>query len=299
MQAIRIHSYGGTEVVRVEDAPRPQLKAGEILVRVKAAGVNAVDWKIRQGNMGFLNLHFPVTLGCDLAGTVEGSGEEIYAYCALTRNGAFAEYAIVLPGEYAPKPKTLGFVEAASIPVASLTAWQGLFDHGKLQAGQRVLVHGAAGMVGAMAVQLAKRKGAYVIGTASGDNLDYIRSLGADETVDYKSERFEDKVHDIDLVFDTVGGETQQRSFTVLRDGGALISTVQPPAQETALQRGIKAAMFGALPNGETLREVARLIDAGEIRTRIDSVFPMPKGLDALARSESGKAKGKIVIEIA
>jgi NADPH:quinone reductase-like Zn-dependent oxidoreductase len=304
MLAIRIHAYGGPEVGRIEETPRPEPEAGEILVKVKAAGVNPVDRMIRSGNAGFLNLKLPVTLGCDLAGTVEttaGSfhqGDEIYAYTSLTRNGAFAEYAIVLENELALKPKTLGFVEAASVPVGVLTAWEGIFDQGGLQSGQTVLIHGAAGAVGAMAVQLAKWKGAHVIGTGSGENIEYIRSIGADETVNYRGEKFEDRARNVDLVFDTVGGETQARSFAVLREGGTLISTVGPPSQDLAKPRGIKAAMMGVQPNGARLAEVAKMIDAGTLSTRIDSVFPLAKGLDALARSESGKAKGKIIIEI-
>ena len=304
MQALRINSYGGPEVARLEDVPLPEPKDGEILVRVKAAGVNPVDWKIRQGDMAFLNLQFPVTLGCDLAGTVENgagsfqAGDEIYAYTALTRNGAFAEYAIALPSEVALKPKTLGFFEAASVPVAALTAWQALFETGSLQSGQKILIHGAGGSVGAMAVQFAKQKGAHVIGTASGPNLDYIRKIGADETVDYKTERFEDKVQDVDFVFDTIGGETQERSFSVLRDGGTLISTVQPPSQDRAKQRGIQSSMMGVVPNGATLAELSKLIDSGKLVTRIDSMFPLSKALDALALSESRKAKGKIVIDM-
>jgi NADPH:quinone reductase-like Zn-dependent oxidoreductase len=304
MQAIRIHSYGGPDVVHVEDAPVPEPGAGAVLIRVRATAVNPVDWKIRKGDLAFFNLQFPVTLGCEVAGVIEkGSGrfrkgDEVYSFIALTRNGGLAEYAVALESEVAQKPKSLNFIEAASVPVGTLTSWQALFDHGKLQAGQTVLIHGAAGGVGAFGVQLAKWKGARVIGTASGANLPYLRELGADEVIDYKREKFEDKVSGVDLVYDTVGGTTLEQSFAVIRKGGTLVSLGGVPSQEKARERGITALMMNVETSGAKLAEIAALVDSGKLRTRIDRVLPLSQAKEALVLSESGEARGKIVLEV-
>ncbi len=304
MQAIRIHAYGGPDVARIEDTPIPEPRTGEVLIRVRATAINPVDWKIRKGELPFLNLQFPVTLGCEIAGVVEKgfgrfkNGDEVYSFIALTRNGGLAEYAIALEGEVALKPKSLNFVEASSVPVGALTSWEALFDHGKLEAGQTVLIHGAAGAVGAFAVQLAKWRGARVIGTASGANLAYLQKLGADQTVDYKHERFEDKASNVDLIFDTVGGETLERSFAAIRKGGRLVSIAGAPSQEKARERGITAVMMSVATSGAKLAEIAGLIDSGTLQPRIDRVFPLSQALQAFEVSESGQARGKIVLEV-
>jgi NADPH:quinone reductase-like Zn-dependent oxidoreductase len=252
MKAIRFHEYGGPEVTRLEEVPEPEPKPGEYLIRVAAAAVNPIDWKLRNGAVKqFMPIQLPFTMGCDVAGKIEkGSGkfqpgDEVYGFLLTLRSGAFAQFVIALEGEIALRPKTLSPQEAASVPVAVLTAYEALFDNGKLESGQTVLIHGAAGSVGAMAVQLAKWKDAHVIGTASAENLDYLRELGADEAVDYRKERFEDKAKQVDLVFDTVGGDTLERSFTVVRPGGTLISIAGFPSPELAQKHNIDARMMG------------------------------------------------------
>jgi NADPH:quinone reductase-like Zn-dependent oxidoreductase len=305
MKAIRFYEYGGPEVTRVDDIPQPEPKPGEFLIRVAAAAVNPIDWKLRTGALKqYMPIQFPFTMGCDVAGTIErGSGkfqpgDEVYGFLLTLRSGAFAEFAIALEGEIALRPKTLSFQEAASVPVAALTAYEALFDRGKLESGQTVLLHGAAGSVGAMAVQLAKGKGARVIGTASAENLDYLRELGADETVDYRNERFEHKAKQVDLVFDMVGGDTLERSFAVVRPGGKLISVAGFPSPELAQEHNIEAKMMGVRVAGPRLAEITQLIDSGRLKTRIDSVFTLENGIAAIARNESGKSKGKVTISV-
>src|SRR5437870_1879921 len=244
MKAIRIHNYGGPEVLQYEDAPRPKPQAGEVVVRVHAAGVNPIDWKVREGHMkDFWPHKFPLILGWDLSGVVEEigprvsqfkKGDEVYSLPDPTRNGAYADYIVVRESELALKPKSLHHIRAAAVPLAALTAWQSLFDIAQLQPGQRVLIHGGSGGVGHFAVQLAKWKGAYVIARASRKNQEGLSTLGADEPIDYTRQRFEDVARNIDTVLDTIGGETQERSWSVLKKGGNLVSLVQPPSEEKA-----------------------------------------------------------------
>jgi NADPH:quinone reductase-like Zn-dependent oxidoreductase len=234
MKAVRIHTYGGPEVLRYEDVPRPAPAAGEVLIKIHAAAVNPVDWKVRAGHLkDMLKYHMPLIPGWDAAGVIEDvgagvarlkRGDEVYTRPDITRDGTYAEYIAVREREVALKPKSLDHVHAAAIPLAALTAWQALFDAGGLSAGQRVLIHAAAGGVGSFAVQLAKWKGAYVIGTASAHNHEFLCGLGADETIDYNTRRFEDEVHDVDMVLDAMAGETQKRSWKTLKPGGILVS---------------------------------------------------------------------------
>src|SRR5205823_2683122 len=238
MKAVRIERYGNEEVVEIADVDRPKPGAGQVLVKVKAAAVNPVDWKIREGLGEMFGLKPPLILGCEVAGTVEtvgdnvedfSPGHDVYGYLGAY-SGGYAEYVAAPASEFVRKPKHIDFDTAASVPVAALTAWQGIFDHGELARGQRILITGASGAAGSMAVQLAKNKGAYVIGTGSGRNQEFVRKLGADEFVDYKKTKFEDNVNALDLVFDTVGGDTQERAFQKLKRGGVLVSTVSPPS---------------------------------------------------------------------
>ena len=302
MKSVRIHAFGNNSVVRIEEIEKPVPKSGELLVRVSAAAVNPVDQQIRDGKLEPMIRHdLPLTLGCDLAGTVESGegfapGTEIYAYLNVDRLGAFAEYAIVKTVEAAVGPTTLDPVHRASVPVASLTAWQGLFDLADLEFGQSALVHGAAGSVGSMAVQLAKWKGAHVIATASETNREYVGALGADEFVDYKTERFEDTAKDVDVVFDTVGGETQERSFAVLKKGGTLVSLVSPPSEEMAKAAGVKAGMMGVQPNGKRLAEVAHMFEEGQLMTLVENTFPLEDVIKAFELSTKGGTRGKIVL---
>src|SRR6267154_5904799 len=266
MKAIRIHNYGGPEVLQYEDAPRPQPQAGEVLVRVHAAGVNPIDWKVREGHMkDFWPHKFPLILGWDLSGVVEELGpgpaaagrfkigDEVYSVPDPTRNGAYGDYIVVREPELALKPNSLHHVRAAGVPLAALTAWQSLFDTAQLQPGQRVLIHAGSGGVGHFAVQLAKWKGGHVFGTASTKNQELLRELGVDEPIDYTKQKFEDVARDVDLVLDLIGGETQERSWSVLKNGGVLLSLVQPPSVEKAKALDVRAAIIGAQPNGAQL----------------------------------------------
>jgi NADPH:quinone reductase-like Zn-dependent oxidoreductase len=310
MKAVRIHHYGGPEVLRYEEAPRPEAAAGEALVRVHAAGVNPVDWKIREGLLrGAIPHAFPLILGWDLSGTVEGvgagvegfgPGDEVYGHPDFTRNGAYAEYIVVRAGELALKPRSLDHRHAAAVPVAALTAWQALLEPAGigLAKGQRVLIHGGAGGVGHFAVQLAKWRGAKVIATGSPWNKGFLRELGADEFVDRTGEPFEEVVRGVDAVLDTVGGETQARSWEVLRPGGVLASIVSPPSEKEARARGVRAAMVFGQADAAQLDAITRLIDEGLLRVALDEVLPLAEARQAQELSEAGHVRGKLVLEV-
>src|SRR4029077_10151099 len=308
MKAIRIHNYGGPEVLKYEDEPRPEPQAGEVLVRVHAAGVNPIDWKVREGHMkDFWPHKFPLILGWDVSGTVEEVGpgvsrfkigDEVYSIPDPTRNGAYADYIVVREPEVALKPNSLHHIRAATVPLAALTAWQSLFDAAQLQPGQRVLIQAGSGGVGHFAVQLAKWKGAYVFATASTKNQDLLRELGVDKAIDYTQQRFEDVARDIDIVLDTIGGETQERSWSVLKKGGVLVSLVQPPSEEKPKERGVRAALLGAQPNVAQLAEIAKIIDSGKLALIIDRILPLCEVRRAHELSKSGHTHGKIVLRI-
>jgi NADPH:quinone reductase-like Zn-dependent oxidoreductase len=308
MKAVRIHGYGGTEVLKYEEAPRPEPPAGEVLVKVYAAGVNPVDWKIREGYMrSFRDYPLPFILGWDFSGVIEQTGpgvngwkagDEVYARPDLGRNGAYAEYIAVRASEIQRKPKALDHIHSAAIPLAALTAWQALFDTGQLQAGQKVLIHAAAGGVGTFAVQLAKWKGAYVIGTASARNHEFLRELGADETIDYNTTRFEDVVKDADLVLDAMAGETRERSWQVLKKGGILVSILGQPSQEAAKEHGVRAAGIFVQANPAELQELANLTDAGKLRPIIEAVLPLAEAAQAHEKNATLHTKGKIVLRV-
>lgn len=307
MKAVRMHSYGGPEVLVYEDAPRPYPASGEVLVRVHAAGVNSLDWKIRFGQMrGMLDFQLPIILGSDAAGVVEAVGQgvtalqvgqEVYGMMDRSRSGSYAEYALGHVEAIALKPKTLDYVEAASVPAVALTAWQALFDLGNLSEGQTILVHGAAGGVGIFAVQLAKWKGARVVATASAPTVDMVRDLGADEVIDYKATPFEQAVSDVDVVLDILGGDTRERSWGVLKPGGILVSTVPPPPEVTD-ESGWRGEMVMVQPNAAQLTEIAKLLDAGEIRTVVEQVLPLANVRQALELSQGGHTHGKIVLQV-
>lgn len=309
MNAVRIHNYGGPEVLRFEDAPRPTPGSGELLIRVQAAGVNPIDWKIRAG---YLKQVFPYVLpfipGWDVSGVVEATGagvtkfkpgDEVYARPDLARDGAYAEYAVVKETETALKPRSIDHVHAAAIPIAALTAWEALFGQAALAKGQRVLIHGAAGGVGSFAVQLAKWKGAYVIGTASAQNQAFLRELGVDEPIDYEKTRFDDVVKEVDVVFDTIGGETQTRSWKVLKKGGILVSIAAPPSADEAAKHGVRSAYFRAATNASLLAEISKLVDSGKVKPFVETVLPLAEARRAHELSESGHTRGKIVLKVA
>ena len=306
MKAIRVHEHGGPEVLKVEEASVPQPGKGQMLVRVHAAGVNPVDVSVRRG--GFGRGQLPYTPGYDVSGVVatvgEGvtkfkPGDEVFAYKNLQEPGAYAEYALVRETEAAIKPKEISHADAAGVPLVALTAWQALFDKGKLEKGQTVLIHAGAGGVGTMAVQLAKWKGARVIATASEANHAFLRELGADETIDYSTENFWEKVKDVDVVLDPIGGETQERSYEVLKRGGRLVSIIQPPSQEKAREHGVEATIFLVQPSAEQLGEIGKLLAEGKVRPVTSHRFPLSKASKAHEQSETRHTRGKIVLEVA
>jgi NADPH:quinone reductase-like Zn-dependent oxidoreductase len=311
MKAIRIHNYGGPEVLKYEDAPRPEPQSGEVLVRVHAAGVNPIDWKVRAGHMkDFWPHKFPLILGWDLSGVVEKLGpgpaaagrfkigDEVYSIPDPIRDGAYADYIVVRESELALKPNSLHHIRAAAVPLAGLAAWQSLFDTAQLQAGQRVLIHAGSGGVGHLAVQLAKWKGACVFATASTKNQDLLCKLGVDKPIDYTQQRFEDVARHIDIVLDTIGGETQERSWAVLKKGGVLVSLVQLPSEEKAKELGVRSAFVAGHPSGAELGEIAKIIDSGKLAPVIDRVLPLSEARRALELSQSGHTHGKITLRV-
>lgn len=308
MKAVRIHTHGGPETLVYEDAPRPTPLTNEVLIRVRAASVNPIDWKIRDGyGKQMFNHQMPLILGWDVAGTIEAIGPEVdkfqlgapvYGYTSLLRDGAYAEFIVAKQEEITLKPASLDFVQAAAVPVAALAAWQAMFDTANLTENQKVLIHAASGGVGSMAVQLAKAKGAYVIGTASAGNADFVRELGVDEFIDYQATQFETVVHDVDVVLDTIGGDTQVRSFGVLRKDGFLVSIVEPPSEELAAPHGVRSKMVGVLPNGSQLSEIAALIDSGKVKPFVETVLPLSEARQAQEMSQSGRTRGKIVLQV-
>jgi NADPH:quinone reductase-like Zn-dependent oxidoreductase len=311
MKAVRVHNYGGPEVLRFEDVPRPTPGAGELLIRVHAASVNPLDWKVRAGYMkDYIPLPMPFIPGWDVSGVVEvvGSGvtkfkkgDEVYARPDVIAHGygAYAEYVVAKETETALKPKSIDHVHATTIPVGAVTAWRALFDTAGLKEGQKVLIHGAAGGVGSFAVQLAKWKGAHVIGTASTRNQAFLRDLGVDEPIDYEKTRFEDVVDDVDVVFDPIGGETQKRSWQTLKKGGILVSIVAPPSEEEAKKFGVRSAFLSVKGGSALLAELATLVDSGKIKPMVEKVLPLSEARQAHELNETGHARGKIVLKVA
>jgi NADPH:quinone reductase-like Zn-dependent oxidoreductase len=309
MKAVRIHAYGSADVLAYEDAPRPTAGDGEVLVRVNATSVNPFDCAVRAGYMAaYFTYALPVILGTDVSGIVEEvgagvtsfkRGDSVYARAGVFRDGAYAQYVAVSASDVGAKPKSLDDVHSAAIPHAILTAWQALFGIADLTKGQTVLIHGAAGGVGHLAVQLAKWRGAKVIGTAS-RNIDFVRGLGVDEAIDYSVTPFENAVSNVDVVLDTVGGDTQQRSWQVLKPGGILVSIVQAPSEETAKAHGVRGAMvFSSPPIAEVLTEVGALVDSGKIKPEVSAVLPLQEIRKAHQMVEAGHTRGKIVLQVA
>ena len=310
MKAVRIHAYGGPEVLHFEEnVPLPTLEPEDILIRVRAAAVNPVDWKIREGYLqGSLNHALPLILGWDVSGEVVEVdpavtefkvGDEVYARPDINRDGGYAEYIAVKAGAAARKPTRLDHIHAAAVPLAALTAWQSLVDAARLHAGQTVLVHAAAGGVGSLAVQLAKARGARVIATASALNSGIVAELGADQFIDYTKTHFEDVAKDVDVVFDTIGGDTQKRSWQTLKPGGILVSVVSPPPEAVAAAHGVRGAFVFVQPSGEQLTQIADLIDGGKMQPVIHTVLPLDEVRQAHAISQTGHARGKIVLQVA
>jgi NADPH:quinone reductase-like Zn-dependent oxidoreductase len=305
MKIVRIHEFGGPEVLAVEEAPTPEPGPDEVLVRVRAASVNPIDYKVRSGSFAQVAPDH-VRLGRDVAGIIEkigadvkdfAPGDHVFAMLPGDRSG-YAEY-VTLPADVcAPRPTNLDDTQAAAVPLAATTAWQGLFDHGDLAPGQHVLIHGGAGGVGHFAVQLARAAGARVSTTVAKDDMETARELGAEQVVDYQSQRFEDEVRDVDLVFDLVGGDTQERSWKVLREGGRLISTLSEPSQREAKKHGARAANYRARPSGRELREIAQWIEEGKVRPIVASVMPLDEVAKAQTMLEKEHVRGKVVLEM-
>jgi NADPH:quinone reductase-like Zn-dependent oxidoreductase len=308
MKAWRVHEFGPPETMQFERVPVPSPGLGEVLVKVHAAGVGPWDGWIR-GGRSVLPQPLPLTLGSDLSGEIESVGpdvtalrvgDQVYGVTNPRFIGAYAEYALASPAMIAHKPTSLTHVEAASVPVIAVTAWQGLFDQAQLTAGQTVLIHGGAGNVGAYAVQLARRAGMRTIATAATDDIAYVRELGADTVVDFQTERFEDAARDVDAVLDLVSGETQNRSFQILRRGGKLISAVSQPDQELAKNRGVDATFFLVKVTTRHLTELTELINRGNLRTRVGAVLPLADAREAhyILEGRRPPPHGKIVLAV-
>jgi NADPH:quinone reductase-like Zn-dependent oxidoreductase len=308
MNAYRVHEFGGPDAIKAEVVERPVPGPGEVLVKVNAAGVGPWDGWIRSGHSA-LPQPLPLTLGSDLSGTiaevgpdVEGfsAGDAVYGVTNPRFIGAYAEYAIAIATMIGHKPKSIGDVEAASIPVIAVTARQALFDHAGLVRGQTVLIHGAAGNVGAYAVQFARDADLHVIATAGADDVEVVRSLGADQIIDYRTERFDESLKDVDAVIDLVGGESQTRSFSVLKRGGKLISAVSKPDQDLAAIHGVTAEFFLVAVSTTELNAIARLVDGGSLKTNVGSVLPLNDAIKAheMLEGKRDHAKGKIVLKV-
>ncbi|WP_216844769.1 NADP-dependent oxidoreductase [Rhodanobacter sp. L36] len=305
MKLVRIHAFGDSNVLSLDSVPVPELRDDEVLLRVHAASVNPVDFKIRSGGYPQVGeSQLPYAMGRDASGVVQrvgkniGSvqaGAEVYAMSDMT-HGTYAEYVILKADQCAVRPTSIDHAHAAAVPLAALTAWQGLFDHGELSNGQRVLIHGGAGGVGHMAVQFARHAGAHVIATASAHDIDFVRELGADEVIDYHGEPFEQLVKNLDVVYDLIGGDTRDRSFKVLRRGGILVSTLGEPSREKADEYGVRVVGYKAKPSGEQLTRIAALIDEGEVRAHIAKTFRLEEAAAAQDFLEKGHLRGKVVL---
>lgn len=301
MKIVRIQEFGGPEVVGFAEADVPFPGPDQALLKVRAASVNPVDWKTRMGQYPKVDQsRLPYTLGSDVTGEVVACGSAsslaVGSLLYALVEGGFAEYVLVKDEQASPIPSTLSPEVAAAVPLAGLTAWQGLFRHGGLSAGQRVLIHAGAGGVGHLAVQFAKAKGAFVATTVSASAIDFARQLGADQVIDHAAQRFEDEVSDIDVVFDLVGGETTARSWSVLKKGGILVSTVGEPPKAEAERHGVRATVFHAEPSASELREIAALIEAGQVKPVVSKRFPFSQTKAALQAVEDGHTVGKVIV---
>jgi NADPH:quinone reductase-like Zn-dependent oxidoreductase len=311
MQAVLVHEYGGPDVLKLEEVERPQPQAGEVLIRVIFAAALPLDWKIRNGWLKDVFFKtFPYIPGSAVSGIIESVGTDVTEFQVGDRvfgsvNGAYAEYGIAtVSGGWSPLsglvriPEKLTFEDAATIRAGADAAWKALFSEGELEAGQTVLIHAAAGGVGQFAVQLAKWKGATVIGTASTANLDFVKSLGADQVIDYTTTSFEEVVKNVDLVVDSIGGDTQDRSWSVLKRGGILVTLAQPPSQEKAKEYGVTAKFNTKFAIYENLQAIAQLIADGTIRAEIDHIYPLSEVKQAHKQSEARHGRGRILLSV-
>ncbi len=309
MKAVRLHAYGGLEVFQFEEAPRPRPNEDEILIRVAAAGVNPVDAKIRQGMFArMMGTKLPLIPGLDVAGVVEEAGanvtrfkpgDSVYACLSFATQGAYAEFAVAKDTEASPKPRGLGFEGAAAMPVAAATAWQALVEIANLISGQTVLIHGGSGGVGIFAIQIAKARGAKVIATASAANQEFMKDLGADRVIDYNATKFEEVAKDVDVVLDTVAGDTLKRSYAVVKKGGIIVSLLEPPDKAELDARGIRGTAFMVSPNASLLSELTKLVEAKKLKPIVSKTFPLAEAARAHEAIETGHTRGKIVLRVA
>jgi NADPH:quinone reductase-like Zn-dependent oxidoreductase len=311
IKAARLHRYGGADTIQVEEVSLADSQSGQLLVRVNAAGVNPIDWKIRAGYMQQTTpLQLPVTLGGDFSGVVEfvGTGvtnfkvgDQVYGQASVTNggSGSFAEFVIAPVAGTAAKPKSVGHTEAGGLPLVGVSALQALTENLRLSTGQKVLIHGGAGGIGSAAVQLAKHVGADVATTASDNDSGYVKGLGANTVIDYKTQKFEEVVHDLDAVFDTVGGDTYIRSFKVLKRGGRLVSMLVQPRQDLMKEFGVEAFFQFTQATTERLTRLAELVDRGALKVHVDKIFPLEQASAAMQYLENRAPKGKVVLKIA
>ena len=308
MKAIVVHEFGGPEVLKYEEMPRPEPNEDEILIRVMAAGVNPVDAAIRSGRFHGGGGNLPLIPGMDVAGVVEKTGakvtkfkanDPIYAYLSFKEQGGYAEFAIAKQDEASLKPKTITYEAAAAVPLAATTAWQALVDAAKIDKGQTVLIHGGSGGVGSFAIQIAKARGAKVIATASTPNQDLLKQLGADQTIDYTTTKFEEVVKDVDLVLDAVGKDTLTRSYGVVKRGGIIVSIAGQPDQAELEKRGIRGSSMMAHPDAKILEELSKLIEAKKIKPIVSQIVPLAEAAKAHAQIATRHTRGKIVLKVA
>jgi NADPH:quinone reductase-like Zn-dependent oxidoreductase len=307
MRAVVIHTYGGPEVMKLENVVRPEPAEDEVLIRVVAASINPVDVAIRKGYLAELVGNFPLILGMDAAGTVEKVGNKmtkykvgdpVFAFFTLKGEGGYAEFVTAKEDEVAPKPSTVSFAQAAGVGAAGATAWEALVDRANLHAGQTVLIHGGSGGVGHLAIQIAKARGAKIFATASTANQEFLRQMGADVPIDYTRTRFEDVAKDVDVVLDTVGGDTLERSYGVVKKGGIIVSIVDEPKPATLEARGIRGVTLRCTPKAGVGEELSKLMEAKKLTPVISQTFPMTHVVQAQDQIATGHTRGKIALEI-
>ncbi len=310
MKAAQFTNYGGPEVIEINEVPKPDFAKNQILIEVHGATINPFDYKLRRGYMkDAMPLKLPLTLGGNLSGVVVELGTDVVnfkigdgvfgqSYAFGGGSGAIAEYAAASAENIAIKPKSINHIKAGSLPLVGVSAIQALEQHINLTKGQKILIHGGAGGIGSIAIQLAKYKGAYVATTASSEDIEFVKSLGADEVIDYEKEKFEEKLSGFDAVYDTVGGDTLDRSFKVLKKGGVLVSMLGEPSKDLALEYGVVVFGQNTKTNSKNLSLLAELVDQGVIKPQVDKVFPLDQTRQAFEYVETGHPKGKVVINI-